>query len=98
MGSLSRVLAVVSAALMLTACFDPHVSGTYVATRSSGVELLELTQSQGDVIVGSLRSIELSGSGEINTLMANVRGAVDGERLTLAISTPRSSTALNYFD
>lgn len=96
MGSLSRVLAVVSASLMLTACFDPHVSGTYVATRSSGVELLELTQSQDGEIVGSLRSIELSSTGEISTLMANVRGIVDGERLTLAISPSRSSTELNY--
>lgn len=96
MGSLSRVFSVVSAALMLTACFDPHVSGTYVATRSSGVELLELTQSQGSEIVGSLRTIELSSKGEISTLMANVRGVVDGERLTLIISTPMSSTELNY--
>lgn len=96
MGSLLSVLAVVSAALMLTACFDPHASGTYVATRSSGVELLELTQSQGSEIVGSLRSIELSSTGEISTLMANVRGVVDGERLTLAISTPMSSTEQNY--
>lgn len=96
MGSLSRVFSVVSAALMLTACFDPHVSGTYVATRSSGVELLELTQSRGSEIVGSLRTIELSSKGEISTLMANVRGVVDGERLTLVISTPRGSTELNY--
>jgi hypothetical protein len=96
MGSLSRVLAVVSAALMLTACFDPRFSGTYVATRSSGVELLELTQSQGSEIVGSLRSIELSSTGEVSTLMANVRGVVDGERLTLAISTPMSSPEQNY--
>lgn len=39
MGSLSRALAVVSAAFMLMACFDPHVYGTYVSTRSSGIEL-----------------------------------------------------------
>lgn len=90
------MLAIVSAALMLTACYDPHASGTYVATRSSGVQLLELTQSQGGEIVGSLRTIELSSKGEISTLMANVRGVVDGERLTLVISAPRGSAELNY--
>ncbi|NMZ34003.1 hypothetical protein [Pseudomonas proteolytica] len=57
---------------------------------------MELTQPQGGEIVGSLRSLELSSTGEISTLMANVKGAVDGERLTLAISTPRSSTELTY--
>lgn len=57
---------------------------------------MELTQSQGGEIVGSLRSVELSSTGEISTLMANVRGVVDGERLTLVISPPRSSTELNY--
>jgi len=57
---------------------------------------LELTQSQGSEIVGSLWSIELSSTGEVSTLMANVRGVVDGERLTLAISTPMSSPKQNY--
>ncbi|WP_143503558.1 hypothetical protein [Pseudomonas sp. ATCC PTA-122608] len=57
---------------------------------------MELTQSQGGEIVGSLRTIELSSKGEISTLIANVRGVVDGERLTLVISTPRGSTELNY--
>lgn len=96
MGSRSRVFTVVFAAFMLTACFGPNVSGTYVATRSSGVELLELTHSQDGEIVGSLRSVELSGIGEISTLTANVRGVVDDERLTLAISVPKRSTELNY--
>lgn len=96
MGSLSNVFAVVSAAFMLSACSDPKVSGTYVATRSSGVELLELTQSRSGEIAGSLRSIELSGVGEINTLIANVRGFVDERRLTLTTSASRRSTELNY--
>lgn len=95
MGSLSNVFAVVSAAFMLSACSDPKVSGTYVASRTSGVELLELTQSRSGEIVGNLRSIELSAVGEISTLTSNVRGIVDEERLTLAISAPRRSTELN---
>lgn len=96
MGSLSNVVAVVSAAFMLSACSDPIVSGTYVAARSGGVELLELTQSRSGEIVGSLRSIELSGVGEISTLMANVTGVIDEERLRLVISASRRSTELNY--
>ncbi|WP_141537508.1 hypothetical protein [Pseudomonas lurida] len=57
---------------------------------------MELTLSQRGEIVGSFRSIELSSNGEINTLMANVRGAVDAERLAQAISALNSSTELNY--
>lgn len=86
MGSQVRILVIMSIVMLLAACFDRSISGSYVVKDSSSAELLQLTQAQDGKIVGTLQHIALKTGGGIETSMANVSGVVDGESLTLTVS------------
>ncbi|NWA05396.1 hypothetical protein [Pseudomonas gingeri] len=86
MESQTRMMLLVPIVLMLVGCFERSVSGTYVAKRESGAELMQLTQTSDGKLVGSLQRVALNTQGALEKLQLNVIGAVDGESLTLTMA------------
>ncbi len=80
-----KVLATFSVLLLLAGCLERSVSGTYVSSQSSSAELLQLTQTKDQQLVGTIQRATLTPDGRIVNTTTNVAGVVDGENLTLTI-------------
>jgi len=70
---------------LLSGCIaaNPSVSGSYIASGSTTVDLLQLTESKDGQLLGSLSEFGYKADGSINRFSLSVTGTTDGHSITI---------------
>lgn len=74
---------VVGAAFALTGCGQRSVSGFYIASGPSTVDLLQLTESKDGQLLGSLSEFGYKADGSLSQFSLSVTGTTDGHSITI---------------
>lgn len=94
MRTITKALAPIMAVL-LSGCPERSLTGHYLLVQPATVEYIQLTQTEGQDLVGSLQSAELTKDGQILTSTFNLSGVIDGDTLTLTLSKPPNTIGMN---
>ncbi|MCA8224817.1 hypothetical protein LGM69_25410 [Burkholderia multivorans] len=94
--ALAVCLPAVVGALLLAACGDRSVSGTYVSHTANDAILLQITETPDHRFTGTTRSVSLNNDGTLAMSAANVVGSVDGSSLTLTVQATPLPVGQNF--
>lgn len=85
-----KYLILLCSSILLSACHNQSISGTYVSHNSTTASLLQITETADQHIIGTLNLVSLDKDGKSITENHNISGVVDNDNLTVIVQNSSS--------
>lgn len=79
----ARWTIVLGVGLLVSGCHSASVSGSYIASSPTTVDLLQLTESKDGQLLGSLSEFGYKADGSLNRFSLGLTGTTDGHSITI---------------